>query len=216
MKYGKKLVISALAALVVTGVALAATPVFHSVSPSKYDPGQTKLVASQWIAGIGCPTNAKQSPSGTYGDPACPTGDARDKDNKGLLMAKTGPTPNNAAAFAQLKDVPSPDVTELGYDIRKAGDQVDPRGSHCGGGAPRFEVVTTSGTVVFGPGCNNAASSAVVGDGWLRLRWTVDLHDVQAVYIAFDEGQDAQGGPDNFGLAVLDNIDLNGKLVGRE
>jgi len=28
----------------------------------------------------------------------------------------------------------------------------------------------------------------------------------------FDEGQDT--GPDNFGLAVLDNIDVNGMLVG--
>jgi hypothetical protein len=29
----------------------------------------------------------------------------------------------------------------------------------------------------------------------------------------FDEGQDTT--PDNFGLAVLDNIDVNGTLVGR-
>jgi len=29
----------------------------------------------------------------------------------------------------------------------------------------------------------------------------------------FDEGQDTS--PDNFGLAVLDNVDVNGTLVGR-
>jgi hypothetical protein len=213
MKCGKKLLVAALAALVVTGGAVAATLTFHAVAPSKFDPGNTKLVASQWIPGIGCPTNAKQSPSGTYTDDACATGDPADKDNKGLLMAKTGPTSNNAAAFAQLKDVPSPDVTELGYDIRKpGGDQLDPRGSHCGGGAPRFEAVTTSGTVEFGPGCNNPPTSTVVGQGWLRLRWTTDLHNVKAVYIAFDEGQDT--GPDNFGAAVLDNIEMNGTVVG--
>jgi hypothetical protein len=32
--------------------------------------------------------------------------------------------------------------------------------------------------------------------------------------IVFDEGQDT-GGPDFFGLAVLDNIDVNGVLVGK-
>jgi hypothetical protein len=69
---------------------------------------------------------------------------------------------------------------------------------HCGAGSPRFEVVTTSGTVEFGPGCNPATSSTIVGSGWIRLRWTVDLHNVKAIYIAFDEGQDI--GPDNFGI----------------
>jgi hypothetical protein len=35
---------------------------------------------------------------------------------------------------------------------------------------------------------------------------------VKSISIVFDEGQDT--GPDNFGLAVLDNIDVNGTLVG--
>ena len=36
--------------------------------------------------------------------------------------------------------------------------------------------------------------------------------DVKSIQIVFDEGQDT--GPDFFGLAVLDNIDVNGTLVG--
>jgi len=32
---------------------------------------------------------------------------------------------------------------------------------------------------------------------------------------ANDEGQDASGGPDQFGAAILDNINVNGTLVGR-
>jgi hypothetical protein len=36
---------------------------------------------------------------------------------------------------------------------------------------------------------------------------------VRRLSIVFDEGQDT--GPDNFGLAVLDNIDVNGKLAGQ-
>jgi hypothetical protein len=35
---------------------------------------------------------------------------------------------------------------------------------------------------------------------------------VESISIVFDEGQDT--GPDQFGLAVLDNVDVNGRLVG--
>jgi hypothetical protein len=83
MRYGKRVFAPVLMALVVIGSAVAATPTFHNVAPGKFDPGNTKLVASQWISGIGCPTNAKLSPSGTYTDDACPTGDPGDKENKG-------------------------------------------------------------------------------------------------------------------------------------
>src|SRR2546427_6172023 len=68
---------------------------------------------------------------------------------------------------------------------------------------------------------------ATLGTGWLRLRWggplvgylnnvtlTTVTGEVKSITIEFDEGQDASGGPDNFGLAVLDNIDVNGTLVG--
>jgi hypothetical protein len=211
----KKLVSMAVGALVVAGVAVAATPVFHAVTPSRFDPGNTKLVQSVWLTGIGCPTNAKLSGATTpspYTAAGCPTGDAADKENKGLLLAKTGPTDNNASAVAQLKD-PPPTVTELGYDLRKPGiDQTDPRGSHCGAGAPRFNVITTTGTIFVG--CNSPPPTVeAAGDGWQRLRWNETYTNVTAIYIVFDEGQDT--GPDNFGAAVLDNVDVNGKLVGR-
>jgi hypothetical protein len=64
-----------------------------------------------------------------------------------------------------------------------------------------------------------AASNA-----WLRLRWNsaqliaafppiggTDV--VKSIAIVFDEGTDT--GPDFIGLAVLDNIDVNGQLIGR-
>ena len=74
-----------------------------------YDPAKTHLAQSGWVAGIGCPTNAGVSttggnkPDSTYTDPACPTGDTKDKKNEGLLLAKTGPTANYAAGVADLK-----------------------------------------------------------------------------------------------------------------
>ena len=45
-----------------------------------------------------------------------------------------------------------------------------------------------------------------------RLPVPISRLKVKTLAIIFDEGQDT--GPDNFGLAVLDNIDVNGTLVG--
>jgi hypothetical protein len=215
---------------------------FKEVKARQFDPQKTSLVQGEWLSGIGCPTEAKTAmcdpndpncnktvPGPTYTDPACPTGDPKDRRNQGLLLAKTGPTPNVAAAFAELKHVRGIVLTELGYDIRKPGpDVADARGSHCGAGAPRFNVETTTG--FFFVGCNSPApDTQTVGDGFIRLRWGPALPvqgfnaatgvlepitgTVRSISIVFDEGTDT--GPDNFGLAVLDNIDVNGTLVGR-
>lgn len=214
------LVLCGIAALVVgVGVAVAAS--FHEVHAGKFDPKKTNLVRAAWEVGIGCPTDSRVTYDGTtvdsFTDPACSPGDPRkDGQNQGLLLAKTGPTANFAAAGAVLEDVPST-VTELGYDLRKPGtDQNDPRGSHCGAGAPRFLVIDTSNNF-FAVGCNSPAPVvAQSSDAWMRLRWSVNFTDVKAIQIIFDEGQDASGTPDRFGLAVLDNIDVNGTLVGKK
>lgn len=228
------IIVPILAVLMVTGTAaLAATIVFHEVHPGLFDPGKTFLVQAKWLDGIGCPGPGARTFDGSnftsYTDPACNPAPA-DAHNAGLLLAKTGPTANYAESFAQLKDVAGTTATELGYDIRKQASVDDPRGSHCGFGAPRFTVTTTDG--FWSIGCNSPpADTVTVGNGWLRLRWgttgplmgfengTQNLTQVtgavQSIYIEFDEGQDASGGPDSFGLAVLDNVDYNGKMVGK-
>ena len=200
--------------------------------PDEFDPSKTRLVQATWLEGIGCPTEATIAPFGedetTYTDPACPTGDDRDGKVEGLLLVKTGPTNNNASAIAELKNVKGLTLTELGYDIRKPGVSADPRGSHCGAGAPRFNVVTDQAGYFIG--CNSPpAPVQEPGDGWLRLRWggaapllgfnmqTGALEpvagEVVRITIVFDEGQDA--GPDNFGAAVLDNIVVRHQVVGQ-
>ena len=121
---------------------------------------------------------------------------------------------------------------ELGYDIRKPGlgTSLGPEGSHCGAGAPRFDVVTTDG--FFFVGCSSPPPDVETdGEGWIRLRWGVAgvvmgfkpptfallpiTGTVQRIVIVFDEAQDVFGGPDEFGAAILDNIDVNGTLVGQ-
>src|SRR6267378_6832638 len=144
----------ALMSLVVPAQLAFAQLPFFSVVPFEFDPFDTRLVAAEWRSGIGCPTNAKTAPflppdfttvgSGTYTDPACLSGDSSDTRNQGLLLAKTGPTNNDASAGAVIDGVKGTKLTELGYDLRKpgsgtgadvVGDQNDPRGSHCGAGA---------------------------------------------------------------------------------
>src|SRR6267143_889675 len=191
-----------------------------TVRTGEFDPGNTFLVQAQWLDGIGCPNGTG------YNDPACASSnDSSDKHNQGLLLAKTGPTSTNASAFAVINGVTG-QVTELGYDLRKPGSAANAIGSHCGAGAPRFNVETT--TAFYFIGCNSpAATQTATGNGWIRLRWSGPLigfntttqsfttvtGDVKSLSIVFDEGQYAA--PDMFGLAVIDNIDVNGTLVGR-
>ena len=232
-------------------------PGFFQVKPQEFDPGKTNLVQAAWLHGTGCPTNAtialpNTSFTGvgsfsTYTDPACDPsvggGDPKDQRNEGLLLVKTGPTTNFASAGAELHNVKGITLTELGYDIRKygPGTHLGDRGSHCGAGAPRFNILTTTG--FFFLGCSSPPpNSEILGDGWIRLHWgstsglpplvafcvaptpTITCPSnfslvpvtgaVKRIQIVFDEGQDASGGPDEFGAAILDNINVNGARVG--
>ena len=131
----------------------------------EYDPVKTGLVQATWVNGIGCPTGARTATYAgsklvrgpAYTDSACPTGDRRDMHVRGLLLAKTGPTPNVAAAVARVGGVSGKTLAEPGYDIRKPGGASDLRGSHCGAGAPRFNVTTADGSLYF-VGCNSPAA----------------------------------------------------------
>jgi hypothetical protein len=208
-------------ALLVPTAALAWKSGF-SVRPGEFDPARTYLVQADWVRGIGCPTKARTydgTSTGSYTDPACATGDKRDRKNEGLLLAKTGPTTNFASATAEIKGFKGKTLTELGWDIRKPnGDPAGPRGSHCGAGAARWNVTLKNGTTHF-IGCNSPPPTVTAGAGFQRHRWTgaqlgpVAGQKVKRLSIVFDEGYDT--GPDNFGLAVLDNIDVNGVVVGR-
>jgi len=222
-------------------------PGFFQVKPQEFDPGKTNLVQAAWLNGIGCPTNAtialpNASFTGvgsftTYTDPACSPlvggGDPKDQHNEGLLLVKTGPTTNFASAGAELHKVKGIMLSELGYDIRKygPGTHLGAQGSHCGAGAPRFNILTT--TNFYFLGCSSPPPTMEdLGDGWIRLTWggplgppllafcatctgfplTTITGTVKRIQIVFDEGTDT--GPDFLGAAFLDNINVNGARVG--
>jgi len=146
------------------------------------------------------------------------------KNNQyGLLLNKNGPTPNCSASGATIRNfgTGSP-LIELGFDFRIGG--------HCGAGAPRFNITSTGGNLYF-VGCAAGTHTPAPQDvlEWERVRFAATdffavgtappfvfgVTPVQSISIIFDEGTDtpSPSDPTGVGLAVLDNIDINGILI---
>ena len=143
------------------------------------------------------------------------------KSDHALLLDKSGPTANCAAAGASITKVKGITLTEVGYDVRNDGD--------CSANAPRFEIVMSDGlhTVGCAAGLVTETLTDRHGRTWSRKRWTTaDLVNpaltsppitsssgtVLSMAIVFDDGDDA--GPES-GQTFLDNIDVNGTLMGK-
>jgi hypothetical protein len=179
-----------------TAVTAAANP---SATPGIYDPGNTGTVASAWVKHLGLT------------DPR----DAGDVDRFGLLLSKNATSvTTNSAAFAVIKNVAGKHITELGFDIRNGG--------HCGAGSPRFNLVTNDNILHFVGGCSNGTRTPdIPPDGFSRVRFDLvtfgnpavtSTETIKSLSVLSDEGFDT--GPDFSGLSVIDNIDINGFLIG--
>jgi hypothetical protein len=166
------------------------------VDPAIFDPGHTDTVASDWQPFSG-PGNS---------DPA-------------LVMSKQTATSTNAAAVATVDGVGGQLLTELGFDVYAGG--------HCGAGAARFNVTLDDGSVYFfgcAYGTHTPAPDKPTTFERVRFRdsdafpqlvedppWPGFGHArVASIDIVFDEGTDV-----GVGFTALDNIDVNGELVGR-
>jgi hypothetical protein len=153
-------------------------------------------VAATWVDGTGTNSTA--------------TVDSR---QQGLLLSKTSAASNQAQAGVVIRTVEGMTLTELGYDIRNGGQ--------CTAMSPRF-VVVTSDDVVHKIGCSTGTSQPAPAAGWKRLRFdpanpaqTSPLiqsgSKVKSIYLVLD------GGPESgASLVVLDNIDINGALIGKQ
>ncbi len=166
-----------------------------TASPFEFDPTHSGIVVGDWVRHLGLP-------------------DKQSDQRFGLLLSKNGPTPTNASAGVVFHGVKGIHVTELGYDLRVGG--------HCGAGAPRFNVVTTDEVTHF-IGCASGNPTATGIPGWQRVRFSPTSttqafppispsETVESIAIVFDEGTDT--GPDHSGMVVLDNLDINGVLIG--
>jgi hypothetical protein len=188
-------------AVALAGPAVGVKKVKFKAKPWVYDPGATGIVSSAWVTHQGL-------------------ADAGRSDHA-LVLKKEGPTATEASAGAAISKVKNLTLTELGFDYEIGG--------HCGAGAPRYNVTLTDGTVFFF-GCIygdvTPAGTDSQGDVWNRVRFTdadavygggptlvwpgFGAAEVSAIHVVFDEGTDV--GP---GFVRLDNLDLNGKLIGK-
>ena len=198
----------AIVALAMAGPALGAKKTKFKAKPFVFDPGATGIVSAKWVTHQGL-------------------GDAGTSDHA-LVLQKQGTTATVASAGAAVSKVKNLVLTELGFDVED--------GTHCSGGAPRYNVTLTDGSVFFF-GCAHGDMTPwgadSQGDTWTRVRFTdadafygggptlvwpgFGVADVQAIHVVFDEGTDTVGLPVGAtpALVRLDNLDVNGKLMGK-
>ena len=195
-------------ALALAGPAFGVKRVKFKAKPFVFDPGATGIVSAKWVTHQGL-------------------GDAGKSDHA-LVLKKLGATTAFASAGARIHKVTLKHpviLTELGFDVQD--------GTHCGAGAPRFNVTLTDGSLFF-LGCNHgdmtSAGTDSQGDTWTQVRFTdADVFygsgptttwpgfgtaEASALHIIFDEGTDTTG-VTGAGMVVMDNIDVNTKIMGK-
>jgi hypothetical protein len=187
-------------------------------------PAGSNIVTSAWLRGMGLPDNGGNN----FGSNPADNPNKREP-HRGLLLSKNGTTPDCSSSGARILGVAGIRVTapfQLGFDYRDGG--------HCGAGAPRFNVVVRppSGpdTFHFVGGCANGTQAAAGQDPaqWTRTRFdTADPAQsfpiippnsrIRSITLIYDEGTDTPTAqdPNGVGLAVVDNIFINGKLITR-
>jgi hypothetical protein len=202
------LIVSVLLVLAVAmaGPAFGAKKTKFKAKPFTFDPGATGIVSAKWVTHQGL-------------------GDAGKSDHA-LVLQKQGTTATVASAGAAISKVKNLVLTELGFDVED--------GTHCGAGAPRYNVTLTDGSVFFF-GCAHGDMTPVgadsQGDTWTRVRFTdadafygggptavwpgFGVAVAQAIHVVFDEGTDTPLTTGTPGLVRMDNLDVNGKLMGK-
>jgi hypothetical protein len=185
-------------------------------------PSGSRIVTSTWLTGLGLPDNGGPNTTGspTISVPASTSNDPHD----GLLLSKNGPTADCSSAGAKITGpVNNSTITELGFDCRNGG--------HCGAGAPRFNIITTTGLTYFA-GCADGTPTPAPQDPtqWTTVRFTAaqifpavatqppfvfGTTKIKSISIVFDEGTDTPSAQDpmGIGLATIDNIDISGHLI---
>ena len=205
---------------------LAATP-FAFVGTEEQCGGNagSRIVTAAWLRGLGLPDSGELN---TTVDNLA-TSPSKNDPHRGLLLSKNGPTADCSSAGVNIRGIErGSTLTELGFDYRN--------GTHCGAGAPRFNITSTEGFTYFA-GCAAATKTPAPQDPleWTRVRITTPAQvfpavatappfvfgpggtQVRRVSIVYDEGTDVSTveDPRGVGLAVLDNIDVNGQLIER-
>ena len=134
-----------------------------------------------------------------------------------MALSKTANAPAGTSAGAQLVHAETlTALTGLGFDLRS--------GSHCTATAPRFVVVTADDVTHNVVGCASGATQSAPSTGWVGISFDpttqatpaiIPGQAIKSISIVLDEGPEATSTPGS-GLAVLDNIKVNGVTVGKD
>ena len=188
-------------------------------------PAGSHIVTAAWLGGMGLPDNGGSNTTAL--DLA--TNPNKNDRHRGLLLSKNGPTPDCSSAGAVIDGLRrGTTLTELGFDYRN--------GTHCGAGAPRFNITSRLGFTYFA-GCGAGTKTPAPQDPteWTRVRINTAAQvfpaspeappfvfgpggtEIRRLSILYDEGTDTPGveDPRGVGLSVIDNIDVNGRLIRR-
>ena len=184
------------------------------VVPFRVEPFQFGLGAlSGWIRGAGEP------------------GQKGDEGQFGFLLQKHTATSNFSASGASLTgNIPKSgdQLNTLSFDISGFPSEVafGVANGYCGAGAPRFNVVSDSGTCFLG--CAHGDKTQDPNTGWWTIKFVPPFTQyagcsgvtgpITEIAIVFDEGNDQSIAPaagNSPGDVVIDNITVNNVVVGR-
>jgi hypothetical protein len=170
-----------------------------SATPFVNDPSSSGTLTAQWVDLLGMPTGNQSS-----------TG------NPGLVLSKDATAPSGTQTGATISNVQG-SLTELGFDYREGGQ--------CTATSPRFIVVTADSVSHTVGGCSKGTITAAPMVGWKRVRFNLTDQgqtsppimpgdSVLSITLVMDRGPET-GSSAAGGLVVIDNIDINGTIVGK-
>jgi hypothetical protein len=175
-----------------------------AIQPVVTDPTNSGTVGAALLDAAGVPVSSQSTSN---------------SGNLALALSKTAHAPAGTSAGAQLVPAESlTKLTELGFDIRQGG--------HCTANSPHFVVVTSDDVTHVLTGCANGSIQTAPAPGWIRMRFDptnpaqVNIpiapgQQIKSIAIVLDEGPEATPNLAG-GLVVLDNIDVNGVIIGKD
>jgi hypothetical protein len=171
--------------------------------PSSYDTLSSGALYAHWIDRLGVPQ-----------------GNSGQKNYPGLVLSKNATAPTGSQVGALIRNADGLSLTELGFDYREGGQ--------CTATSPYFEVVTTDGRTHVVGGCSKGTiQQPPPAAGWTRVRFNLSdpnqqssppinpSDHVKSIELVLDQGPET-GASAAGGLVVIDNIDINGMLVGKK
>ncbi len=165
-----------------------------SVLPFSFDPGAKSTADATWLDGYGVPVQTKKDPT-----------------SQGLVVRRNPSAPKTAIAGAALRGAAGSQLSQLSFDMRSD--------SECSTQAPQF-VVVTADEIVHKASCASGTMQALSVSGWRRV--TIDPANPGQLSPAVAPGMVVKtialvmDSPIGTGMAVLDNINVNGRYIGRQ